>query len=127
MMFSSLASAAITRPVNCGDSELLMSKCCALRRILSVRTNPGYSEITATLNFSASCAMYADILSTAALAVPYATLLIYFCAAQNEIFTIKHLFCSTIILAAKAPATYAARTPPWNMASQRQRGCDQNG
>src|SRR5215208_415379 len=104
-----------------------MSKYWALRRTLSVRTNPGYSETTAILNFSASCAISAVILSTAALAAPYATFAIYFCAAQKDIFTIRPFLCAVITLAARALATYAARTPPWNIASQRQKGCAQKG
>jgi hypothetical protein len=44
-------------------------------------------------------------LSVAALAAPYATLPMYFCAAQNEMFTINPLFCFTINGAASWLAT----------------------
>src|SRR5258706_6534744 len=127
MMFVSFASAATTRPINCGDSELLISKCLALRITDSVRTKPGYNATTATLNFSNSCAMYSDILSTAALETPYWVLPKYTCADQNEIFTIKPLFFFVISRAANADEVYAARTPASNIASQRQKGCSQNG
>src|SRR5437667_182070 len=55
MIFGSFANAATTRPINCGDSELLISKCLAFFIMLSVRTKPGYNETTATLYLLNSC------------------------------------------------------------------------
>src|SRR5688500_3169327 len=104
MMSGSAARAATTRPINCGDSELLISKCFAFFITLSVRTSPGYRETTATLNFFSSCAIYSDILSTAALDTPYWVLLRYTCADQNEMFTMSPLFFLVIIRAANAEA-----------------------
>ena len=48
-------------------------------------------------------------------------------SVRKEILTINPFFFSIIIRAAKAEDVYAARTPESNMASQRQRGCSQNG
>src|SRR3954463_15424222 len=55
----------------------------------SVLTSPGYSETTATPWGLSSTAMSAVILSVAALATPYATLPMCFCAAQKEMLTIS--------------------------------------
>src|SRR6185503_4910432 len=126
-MLGSFASAATMRPMNCGDSELLMSKCLALRITDSVLTKPGYRETTATLYFFNSRAMYSVILSMAALETPYCVFPRYTCADQNEMFTISPLFFFVIRRAAKADDVYAARTPASNMASQRQKGCSQKG
>src|SRR4029077_10953734 len=55
----SAASAATARPMNSGDSELLMSSHLAASITFSVRTSPGYSDTTATPKGWSSTAMSA--------------------------------------------------------------------
>ena len=66
----SAASAAIARPMNSADSELVRSSCAGASMTFSVLTNPGYNDTTVTPKGRSSTTISAVILSVAAFETP---------------------------------------------------------